>query len=43
MGGWAQLGIVVGAFLILCVVFPQLGQFVMNLVGKIFHAIVVLG
>jgi hypothetical protein len=43
IGGFAQLAIVVGVFLILCVIFPPLGQFVIDLFVKIFHLVGVLG
>jgi len=42
IGGLAQLGIVIGVFLVLCVLFPPLGQFVTSLWDRAFHFIVIL-
>jgi len=43
IGGLAQLAIVIGAFLILCVLFPVLGQFIKDLWDRAFHFIMILG
>ena len=43
IGALAQLAIVIGAFLILCVTLPALGQFVKDLWDRVFHLVAVLG
>lgn len=32
MGAYAQLALVVGGFILLCVLFPPLGQFVLDII-----------